>query len=140
MSNLHSPKVFQSLMVLSLEAETICLLSAENETERTSLVCPTNRRVVDPVLRSQSRRVWSHDEERANWPAGRARSSKVGSVESSQLGMSQRRRTNVWVVRGLTVGRDDDVRDKVVVSLQDLLGETVLAVITGELPDDDALV
>jgi hypothetical protein len=28
----------------------------------------------------------------------------------------------------------------VVVTLQDLLGETVLAVISGELPDDDALV
>jgi hypothetical protein len=68
MSNLHSPKVFQSLIVLSREAETICLLSAEKETERTSAVWPTNRRVVDPVLRSQSRRVWSHDEERANWP------------------------------------------------------------------------
>ena len=27
-----------------------------------------------------------------------------------------------------------------VVTLQDLLGETVLAVISGELPDDDALV
>lgn len=38
MSNLHSPKVFQSLIVLSREAETICLLSAEKETERTSAV------------------------------------------------------------------------------------------------------
>jgi hypothetical protein len=42
--------------------------------------------------------------------------------------------------RTLTVGRDDDVRDKVVVPLEDLFGETVLVVISGELPDDDALV
>jgi hypothetical protein len=42
--------------------------------------------------------------------------------------------------RKLTVGRDDDVRDKVVVTLEDLFGETVLVVISGELPDDDALV
>lgn len=69
MSNLHSPRVFQSLMVRSRDPETICRLSAENETERTSAVCPTNRRVVSPVLRSQSRRVWSHDDERANWPS-----------------------------------------------------------------------
>lgn len=40
----------------------------------------------------------------------------------------------------LTVGRNDDVGDKVVVALEDLLGETVLAVVTGELPDDDGLV
>jgi hypothetical protein len=38
MVNLQSPRVFHSLMVRSLEPETICLLSAEKETERTSLV------------------------------------------------------------------------------------------------------
>lgn len=32
MLNLHSPRVFHSLMVRSREAETICRLSAENET------------------------------------------------------------------------------------------------------------
>ena len=69
MLNLHSPRVFQSLMLRSREAETICRLSAENETERTSPVWPTNFRVVKPVLRSQRRRVLSHDEERANWPS-----------------------------------------------------------------------
>ena len=44
------------------------------------------------------------------------------------------------IAQRLTVGRDDDVRDKVVVTLEDLFGETVLVVISGELPDDDALV
>merc|ERR1719163_2048504 len=45
---LHSPRVFQSLMVLSRDPETIWRLSAEKATERTSLSCPTKRRVVRP--------------------------------------------------------------------------------------------
>lgn len=69
MLNLHSPSVFHSLMVRSRDPETIWRLSAENETERTSEVWPTNRRVVRPVLRSQSLRVLSHEDERANWPS-----------------------------------------------------------------------
>ena len=68
-SYLHSPRVFQSLIDLSREPETICLLSALKLTERTSEVWPTKRRVVAPVFRSQRRRVWSQDEERANWPS-----------------------------------------------------------------------
>lgn len=43
---LQTPRVFQSLIVLSLEPDTICLLSAENATLKTSWVCPTKRRVV----------------------------------------------------------------------------------------------
>ena len=43
---LQTPRVFQSLMLLSRAPETICLLSAENATLRTSLVCPINLRVV----------------------------------------------------------------------------------------------
>ncbi len=69
MSYLHSPRVFQSLIVRSREPETICLLSAEKLTERTSEVWPTKRRVVLPVLRSHRRSVWSQEEERANWPS-----------------------------------------------------------------------
>jgi len=65
MVNLQSPRVFHSLMVRSRDPETICLLSAEKETERTSLVWPTNRRVVVPVESSQRRRVLSQDAERA---------------------------------------------------------------------------
>ena len=42
---LQIPKVFHNLMVRSRAAETIWRLSAEKATERTSLVCPTNRRV-----------------------------------------------------------------------------------------------
>merc|ERR1712093_860375 len=66
---LHSPRVFHSLMVLSRDQDTICLLSAEKATERTSLSCPTKRRVVRPVLRSHRRRVPSQEPERANWPS-----------------------------------------------------------------------
>merc|ERR1719324_965209 len=66
---LHSPRVFQSLMVLSREPETIWRLSAEKATERTSLSCPTKRRGGRPVLRSQRRRVPSHEPESANWPS-----------------------------------------------------------------------
>jgi hypothetical protein len=62
---LQSPRVFQSLMVRSRDPETIWRLSAEKETERTSLVWPTKRRVVTPVESSQRRRVLSHDEDRA---------------------------------------------------------------------------
>ena len=41
----------------------------------------------------------------------------------------------------LAVGRNDDVRHKVVVTVQDLLGVTVLGVrVSGELPLDDSLV
>ena len=40
----------------------------------------------------------------------------------------------------LAVRRDGNVRDKVVVAVEDLLGETERGVISGELPDDDGLV
>lgn len=66
---LQSLSVFQSLIVRSREPETICRLSAEKETERTSLVWPTNRRVVWPVESSHRRRVLSQDEERAYAPS-----------------------------------------------------------------------
>merc|ERR1719318_2486485 len=62
---LHWARVFHSLMVLSLAAETICLLSAEKATESTSLVWSSNLRVVFPVDKSQRRRVLSQDPERA---------------------------------------------------------------------------
>ena len=57
------------MIVLSREPETICLLSALKLTDKTSDLWPTKRRVVRPVLRSQRRRVWSQEEERANWPS-----------------------------------------------------------------------
>lgn len=54
---LQTPKVFQSLMVLSLEPETIWRLSDEKATLSTSLVWPTKRRVVVP-LREDQRSGW----------------------------------------------------------------------------------
>merc|ERR1719253_360084 len=66
---LHSPRGFQSLMLLSREPETIWRLSTEKATERTSLEWPTKRRVVRPVLISQRRRVPSQEPERANCPS-----------------------------------------------------------------------
>lgn len=46
---LQTPRVFHSLMVLSREPDTIWRLSAEKATLKTSLVCPTNWRVVRPL-------------------------------------------------------------------------------------------
>ena len=63
MVTLHSPRVFHNLMDLSREAETICLLSAEKATERTSFSCPTKVLVVAPVFKSQRRRVRSKQPE-----------------------------------------------------------------------------
>ncbi len=61
--NLHSAMVFQSLMDLSAPEETIYLLSGEKQQVKTSLVCPTNLLVANPVLKSQSLRVLSQDDE-----------------------------------------------------------------------------
>ena len=54
---LQTPKVFQSLMVLSLEPETIWRLSEEKATLRTSLVWPTKRRVVVPLREGGDSRI-----------------------------------------------------------------------------------
>ena len=56
-------------MVLSLAADTICLLSAEKATERTSLVWSSNLRVVFPVERSHRRKVLSQEPDSAKWPS-----------------------------------------------------------------------
>ena len=69
MVNLQSPSVFHNLIVRSREPETIWRLSAEKETERTSLVWPTKRRVVAPVASSHRRRVLSQEAERAYAPS-----------------------------------------------------------------------
>merc|ERR1719334_2249328 len=66
---LQTPRVFHSLMVRSREPDTICLLSAENATLRTSFVWPTNLLVVVPIVRSQRRRVESHEPDKANCPS-----------------------------------------------------------------------
>jgi hypothetical protein len=66
---LQSPSVFHSLIVRSREPDTICLLSAEKETERMSLVWPTKRRVVTPVDSSHRRSVLSQDDDRAYAPS-----------------------------------------------------------------------
>ncbi|CAO2605454.1 hypothetical protein LEMLEM_LOCUS12462, partial [Lemmus lemmus] len=52
-------------MVLSRDPETICRLSEEKATLSTSLVWPTNRLVVVPVVRSQRHSVPSQEPERA---------------------------------------------------------------------------
>lgn len=61
--NLHSARVFHNLMDLSAPDEMIYLLSGEKQQVKTSLVCPLNYCLQSPVLRSQSLRVLSHDEE-----------------------------------------------------------------------------
>mmetsp|Transcript_5299 Transcript_5299/g.13241 ORF Transcript_5299/g.13241 Transcript_5299/m.13241 type:complete len:205 (+) Transcript_5299:268-882(+) len=66
---LHSPRVFQSLMVLSRDPLTIWRLSTLNATDRTSFECPTKRRVVRPLLISHRRRVPSQLPDSANCPS-----------------------------------------------------------------------
>lgn len=61
--NLHSAMVFQSLIPLSAPEEIICLLQGEKQQVKTSLVCPLNYLVETPVLKSQSLKVLSHEEE-----------------------------------------------------------------------------
>ena len=58
-----------TLMVLSLVAERMCLLSAEKATESTSLVWSSNLRVVLPVDRSYCLRVLSQEPDRAKCPS-----------------------------------------------------------------------
>jgi len=55
--------VFHNLIPLSAPAEIIYLLSEEKATAKTSLVCPLKILVDLPVLKSQSLRVLSHDDE-----------------------------------------------------------------------------
>lgn len=61
--NLQSARVFHNLMDLSAPDEIIYLLSGEKQQVKTSLVCPLNYLEQSPVLRSQSLRVLSHEEE-----------------------------------------------------------------------------
>merc|ERR1719229_1900822 len=63
--NLHSARVFHSLMDLSRLPETICRLSPEKATLNTSFVWPWKVRTVAPVFRSQSRIVRSQPPDNA---------------------------------------------------------------------------
>merc|ERR1719330_1118572 len=67
--NLHSASVFHSLMLLSRLPDTICRLSPEKATLKTSLVCPWKVRTVEPVFKSHRRIVRSHEPDRANCPS-----------------------------------------------------------------------
>ena len=40
----------------------------------------------------------------------------------------------------LAIGRDNDIRDEVVVAVEDSLGVAVALIVAGQLPDDDGLV
>jgi hypothetical protein len=57
------------LVVLSRPHDTLWRLSVEKATDSTSLLCPTKRLVVAPVLRSHSRSVASHEHDSANCPS-----------------------------------------------------------------------
>lgn len=61
--NLHSPTVFHNLMDLSAPEEMIYLLSGEKQQVKTSLACPMNLFLETPVLKSQSLRVLSQEDE-----------------------------------------------------------------------------
>ena len=61
---IHSPMVFQTLTVLSLEAETICLEFLAIETDKTSPLWPTNL-VVLPDSKSHNLKVLSQEADKA---------------------------------------------------------------------------
>ena len=67
----------------------------------------------------------------ANEAAGGETSVKVPETK----GVVPRRGEGELAVRG-----DDNIRDEVVVAGEDALGEAVLVLVTGQLPDDDGLV
>lgn len=60
---------------------------------------------------------------------------KAGVQVPETEGLVPRRRKGELAVR-----RDDDVRDEVVVAVENLLGETERRLVAGELPDNDGLV
>ena len=117
---LQSPSVFHSLIVLSRDPDTIWRLSAEKETERTSLVWPTNRRVVTPVESSQRRRVLSQDADRAYAPSDEM--TYRHSVSLVQFLVSQ--------------PKTYAVRYNVRVAMKTSLWVTVGLVVAGKVPDD----
>ena len=61
---LHCPTVFQILIVLSILPEAICLLSAENEHDKTSFSWSTKVTVLFPLSKSHNLSVLSHEDER----------------------------------------------------------------------------
>lgn len=64
------PKAFQTLIVLSLEAETNCLTVLEIETDITSPWWPSNLVTVWPVATDHNLKVLSQEPESAYWPSG----------------------------------------------------------------------
>ena len=66
---LHWPTVFHSLIVLSRLPLTICRLSAEKATLRTSFLWLTNCRVLVPTDKSQRRKELSHEPLTAKRPS-----------------------------------------------------------------------
>merc|ERR1719148_623830 len=78
--NLHSANVFHNLMLLSRLPDTICLLSPEKATLKTSLVWPWKVRTVAPVFKSQRRMVRSHEPDRANCPSEDNETLATGSL------------------------------------------------------------
>ena len=67
--DLHCPTVFHSLMVLSRLPLTICRLSAEKATLRTSFLWLTNCRVLVPTDKSHRRKDPSHEPLTAKRPS-----------------------------------------------------------------------
>merc|ERR1719408_899494 len=76
---LHSARVFQSFTVRSRLPETICRLSAEKATLKTSLVWPEKVRTLAPELRSHRRMVLSQEAESANCPSEEMETSSIAS-------------------------------------------------------------
>merc|ERR1719330_1094704 len=78
--NLHSASVFHNLMLLSRLPDTICRLSPEKATLKTSLAWPWKVRTLEPVFRSHNRIVRSHDPDKANCPSEDSVTLATGSL------------------------------------------------------------
>ena len=127
---LHTPRVFHSLMVLSLDPDTICLLSALNATLRTSLVCPTNWRVVVPLKQEKcltsKHVVWQYRS-----TIQRHLRAEIPETESFIPWSGESKLSIRW---------HDHIRDEVTVSLKSFLGDSVVSFITSQIPHNQRLV
>lgn len=155
---LQTPRVFQSLMVLSREPETIWRLSAEKATLKTSFVWPTNDLVVWPLKKPKHNFVGDENcyidtpqynsllnvggckSQRAMW------SNKLYLTCDlyhhhlrAKVPQAEGRVPSSWQSK-LSIGGDDHITHKMRVTPQRALGDSIVGLITGQLPHDERLV
>lgn len=166
---LQTPRVFQSLMVLSREPETIWRLSAEKATLKTSFEWPTNILVVWPLRKRTNRASLmiktvttkihqSHCQTQVgqvmvqvaklillhgainNGIPTREQLNDLSLLHlRAKVPQAEGRVPSSWQSK-LTIGGDDHITHKVRVARQGALGDAVVGLITGQLPHDQRLV